>query len=211
MTQPQYLTRQALFRRRQRGDIWPVHDEMDYAASASTVVDDPREPSIVPTGVLDAAGEMLLKVHMPIKVPLGFAIPPVDRDDADEVVSYVPESQLIVSDIGLGRGYVTPEEADAGEIDGHEAHEEHPGQASIRIPATKEVIAAHGAMGEAAERVADQVTALHVDLTPEGIIVLRGLIAAQGEALIAFLQAAHTARAEGGEEDEDEDDGPEEA
>ncbi|ARB13851.1 hypothetical protein Ccr2_gp320 [Caulobacter phage Ccr2] len=211
MTQPQYLTRQALFRRRHRGDIWPVHDEMDYAASASTVVDDPREPSIVPTGVLDAAGEMLLKVHMPIKVPLGFAIPLVDRDDADEVVSYVPESQLIVSDIGLGRGYVTPEEADAGEIDGHEAHEEHPGQASIRIPATKAVIAAHGAMGEAAERVADQVTALHVDLTPEGIIVLRGLIAAQGEALIAFLQAAHTARAEGGEDDEDEDDGPEEA
>uniref|UniRef100_A0AB74UM26 Uncharacterized protein n=1 Tax=Caulobacter phage S2L TaxID=3348356 RepID=A0AB74UM26_9VIRU len=118
---------------------------------------------------------------------------------------------MIVSDIGLGRGYVTPEEADAGEIDGHEAHEEHPGQASIRIPATKAVIAAHGAMGEAAERVADQVTALHVDLTPEGIIVLRGLIAAQGEALIAFLQAAHTARAEGGEDDEDEDDGPEEA
>uniref|UniRef100_A0AB74UIT6 Uncharacterized protein n=1 Tax=Caulobacter phage BL57 TaxID=3348355 RepID=A0AB74UIT6_9VIRU len=195
MTQPQYLTRpqalRTLTRRTQRGDIWPVHDEMDYAASASTVVDDPREPNIIPTGILDAAGEMLLKVHMPIKVPMGFAIPEVEgRDDADEVVSYVPESQLIVSDIGVGRGYVTPEEADAGDED----DEETEGQVTVRIPATEAVIAAHAAMGEAAELVGAQVTALHLDLTPEGITVLRGLFAAQAEAMIAFLEVAHAAR-----------------
>ncbi|AXQ68520.1 hypothetical protein HOT99_gp097 [Caulobacter phage CcrBL10] len=206
MTQPQYLTRTQLPRRRlalrrlphgRSGPI-PTYDG-DYSFTADHLIDDPREPNIVPLGLLDARGEELLKVHMPIKVKMGFALPPSDRDTADEVVAYVPESQLIVSDIGLGQGYVTPKEADEAEdLEAEDDEDEEDGETtvSIRIPATEGVIAAHGLMQAAAEAVADQVTAMHVALTPEGLIVLRGLASAQTDALIAFLQAAHAARQE---------------
>ncbi|AFU86810.1 hypothetical protein D869_gp104 [Caulobacter phage CcrRogue] len=205
MTQPQYLTRAQLPRQRlplrrlspaDRSGPIPTYDG-DYSFTADHLIDDPREPNIVPIGLLDERGEMLLKVHMPIKVKMGFALPPSDRDDADEVVAYVPESQLIVSDIGLGQGFVTPKEADEAEdLDPEDDEDEGETTVSIRIPATESVIAAHGAMQEAAEAVADQVTAMHVALTPEGLIVLRGLASAQTDALIAFLQAAHAARQE---------------
>lgn len=204
---PQYLTRAQLPKtsrgkalRGPRADIWP---ENDYHAGATVVIDDPREPVIQPIGLLDASGEELLKVTMPIKVPMGFVIPTAqDHDDCDEVVQIVPESMLMVSDVGLGRGYVTPAEADSGYEDDEEegdgdgdAPEAGFTQVTVRIPATPEVVAAHTALGEATEIVGDQVSQMHLDLTPEGIVVLRGLMVAQTEALVAFLVTCHAARA----------------
>lgn len=85
-------------------------DDGSISWTADHVIDDPREPHITPIGVLDARGMMLLRVSIPIKVPLGFAIPQVREPEADCVETIVPEDMLAVSEVGLGVGYVTPDD-----------------------------------------------------------------------------------------------------
>lgn len=87
-------------------------DDGSISWTADHVIDDPREPHITPIGVLDARGMMLLRVSIPIKVPLGFAIPQVREPEADCVETIVPEDMLAVSEVGLGVGYVTPDEVE---------------------------------------------------------------------------------------------------
>lgn len=174
----QYLSAKTV---KPRADIWP---ENDYHAGATVVIDDPREPTIVATGVLDANGDMLLRVTTPIKVKMGFAIP--THDEADEVVSIVPESLLGVSDSGLGVGFVTPEEAEA--YDG-EHDEEDDAPQGLRVVATPELIAAHTALEAATRATAAQVGMIQTGVfEEEAFVILRGLAAAQTEALIAFLR-----------------------
>lgn len=85
--------------------------EGDYAWTADHLVDDPREPILTPTGVLDSRGQHLIRVRMPIKVPMGFHIPN-RSNEPDEVEYIVPEDQLSVSDSGMGVEHLSPEEAD---------------------------------------------------------------------------------------------------
>ncbi|AXQ68986.1 hypothetical protein HOU00_gp139 [Caulobacter phage CcrPW] len=95
----------------------PIPSEDGISWTADHVIDDPREPRITPTGILDHRGMMLLRVAVPIKVPMGFAIPQVNPPERDEVETLVPEDMLAVSEVGLGIGFVTPEEAEESEED----------------------------------------------------------------------------------------------
>lgn len=85
--------------------------DSDYGVTADHIVYEEREPTITPTGVLDHRGMMLLRVTVPIKVPIGFHRPP-GRDEATEVETILPEDMLAVSDIGVGLGYLEPHEVD---------------------------------------------------------------------------------------------------
>lgn len=105
----------------QRVTAWKNHrraagpvpsDDGSISWTADHVIDDPREPHITPIGILDARGMMLLRVSIPIKVPMGFAIPQPNPPEADEVETIVPEDMLAVSEVGLGVGYVTPDEVE---------------------------------------------------------------------------------------------------
>lgn len=197
MSRIQYRSRRALTvaARGPRADIWP---ENDYHAGATVVVDDPREPVIQAIGILDQHGDEMLKITMPIKVPMGFALPANEgHDDQDEVVSFIPESLLSVSNVGLGLGYVTPAEADEGyeEEDEEDGDAEEAGETvTVRIPATPEVVAAHAEMGAASEAVGAQINRLHLNTTEEGLLVLRGLISVQTDALVTFLRVCAAAR-----------------
>jgi hypothetical protein len=85
----------------------------DAFVTADHVIDDPREPRIVPTGILDERGMMLVRVTIPIKCKMGFArmLP----EDPGEVTTIVPEDMLAVSDIGEGLGFVEPHEVEGDE------------------------------------------------------------------------------------------------
>lgn len=100
--------------RRTRAYYAHEDEDGDVSLTADHVIDEPREPSLVPTGVLDANGQMLVRVTIPIKVPMGFAIPNPRRDGAGEVETIVPENMLQVSDISAGLGFLTPEEVEGG-------------------------------------------------------------------------------------------------
>lgn len=84
-----------------RGGLVPV--DADYAMTADVVIDDPREPQIVPTGVLDERGMMICRVSMPLKVKMGFHSR--HQPEPDEVVMMVPEDMLQISDCGAGMDY----------------------------------------------------------------------------------------------------------
>lgn len=88
-----------------------IHADEDgfVSATADHVIDDPRQPRIEQTGVLDERGQMLCRVTVPIKVKMGFHIPGQEPVD-EEVCSIVPEDMLQVSDCGVGLGHVTTEE-----------------------------------------------------------------------------------------------------
>lgn len=96
---------------RERGGLLPV--DQDYALTADTVVDDPREPQIVPTGVLDERGQMLCRVIMPLKVKMGFhsTMEPAEED----VMMLVPEDMLRISDCGAGMDYFDEADFDGGD------------------------------------------------------------------------------------------------
>lgn len=105
----QYLAERA------KGALIPA--DADFSMTADVVVDDPREPVITPIGVLDARGMMLVRVRVPIKVPMGFHSP-VDDPEPDEVEAILPEDMLAISDVGMGVESVTPDEVedDDGEV-----------------------------------------------------------------------------------------------
>ena len=85
--------------------------DMDFSMTADHLIDDPREPIITPTGVLDARGMMLVRVRVPIKVQMGFHSPVTDPEP-DEVEAILPEDMLAISDVGMGVASITPEEAE---------------------------------------------------------------------------------------------------
>ncbi len=93
----------------------PIHDDGDISLLNDTLIDEGREPVIIPTGVLDADGHMMVRVHMPIKIKCGFHIPGTPTSPTDPLDDYVAfvvsENDLSVSDSGIGIGFVTPEEA----------------------------------------------------------------------------------------------------
>lgn len=91
-----------------RGGLFPA--EQDYNATADHVLDDPREPRMVATGVYDASGEMLIRVTMPIKQRMGFATPGWQNEEGDEVEMVIAANMLNVSDGGHGCGHVSPDE-----------------------------------------------------------------------------------------------------
>jgi hypothetical protein len=105
---------------RPRGDILP--SDQDYGVTAGTVVVEEREPTITPTGVYDARGQMLCRVTLPIKVPVGFHIPG-PRRDTGEVSAIVAEDQLAVTDIP-GAGIAWVDLAEVEDDDGEEYDDE---------------------------------------------------------------------------------------
>lgn len=113
------LNRTAPFRVRPRLQqaIWGNGE--DLGMTASVVVDDPRQPRLEATGVLDARGKMLVRVIMPIKAPLGFQTPGRQYVE-DELEAIVPEDLLRVSTQG-GVGSIRTAE---GEDDEYEYDDE---------------------------------------------------------------------------------------
>ncbi len=104
-------------RRRTRAGIVPSEFGDGYLVTADHVIDDPREPRIMATGVLDSRGMMLMRVAMPIKVPMGFQFPCSKEPVQDEVEAIIPEDMLGVSDIGVGVGYLEPDEVEGDDVD----------------------------------------------------------------------------------------------
>lgn len=93
---------------RTRSAIIPAEGE--YFVTADHVIDDPREPHITPTGILDSRGMMLVRVTVPIKQKMGFGT--FGKPADEEVETVLPEDMLAVSDIGVGIGYIEPHEMD---------------------------------------------------------------------------------------------------
>ena len=100
----------------ERANAALIPADMDFSMTADHLIDDPREPIITPIGVLDHRGMMLVRVRIPIKVEMGFAIPNRSQEP-DEVEAILPEDMLAVSDIGEGVGHVSPDEAEAEDDD----------------------------------------------------------------------------------------------
>ncbi|UTC29131.1 hypothetical protein BAMBUS_00480 [Brevundimonas phage vB_BpoS-Bambus] len=117
---------------RPRGGPIPS-DDGSISWTADHLVDDPREPIITPVGVLDHRGMMLVRVRIPIKVPMGFH-KMWENQEPEEVEAIIPEDMLSVSDIGCGVDHVPPDEDDDGEDDG----------STVNL---SEVLAALGAQG----------------------------------------------------------------
>lgn len=101
-----------------RGAIM-IPEDTEFSMTADHVVYEEREPTITPLGILDHRGMMLLRVTVPIKQPIGFHLPPGPRH-ADEVETILPEDMLAVSDIGVGIGYLTPDEVEDDDEDGED-------------------------------------------------------------------------------------------
>lgn len=110
------LNRAAPFRARPRlqSAIWGDGDDMGM--TSSVVVDDPRQPRLEATGILDPRGKMLVRVIMPIKAPLGFQTPG-RRHVEDELEAIVPEDLLRVSTQGGVGSIRTGEDEDEYEYD----------------------------------------------------------------------------------------------
>lgn len=129
---------------RTKGAMIPA--DMDFSMTADHLVDEPREPIITPTGVLDERGMMLVRVRIPIKVQMGFAIPNPSQEP-DEVEAILPEDMLSVSDIGVGVAHVTPDEADE-EGDPDEDHENeaeaHEAGRSVKLSDILETLTGQG-------------------------------------------------------------------
>lgn len=97
-----------------RAGIWYEPVDGDSMATADHVIDEPREPRLIPTGILDANGEMLIRVVVPIKVKMGFHCPGLEPAE-EEVMTILPESLIhIAEDLpGEGIGWVDAAELDA--------------------------------------------------------------------------------------------------
>lgn len=91
-----------------RAEIIPT--EMEYGMTAGTVIDEPRQPMIMPTGVYDSRGKMILRVSIPITQSLGFMSRPEPEED-DHVHALVPEDMLMITDVhGHGVAFVDTSE-----------------------------------------------------------------------------------------------------
>lgn len=97
-------------------------DDQNGQATADHVIDDPRQPRIQATGVLNEQGEMIFRVAVPIKLArIGFGPHPdaPALDEEDEVHFIVTENQLHVIEDAVSPesiGYLTLEDVgDGGE------------------------------------------------------------------------------------------------
>lgn len=122
----------------ERANAALIPADMDFSMTADHLIDDPREPIITPIGVLDHRGMMLVRVRIPIKVEMGFAVPNRSQEP-DEVEAILPEDMLAVSDIGEGVGHVSPEEADDEDEDGDEE-----GGSSVNLSELLKAMASQG-------------------------------------------------------------------
>lgn len=100
-------------RRPTRAGVMPVYDEA--IATADHVHDDPRKPSIEGIGLLDARGERLFRVTIPVKQQMGFYTGGNAWTGVqDEVSMILPEDMIDVSHNGRG---LTGEEIDIDDGD----------------------------------------------------------------------------------------------
>jgi hypothetical protein len=107
--------------------------------TADHVIDDPREPTITPLGVLDHRGKMLLRVTVPIKQKMGFHT--FIQPEPDEVETILPEDMLAVSDIGVGIAHLEPHEVDGPDDD----EDDEPGEApQVRLSEVIRSLTAQG-------------------------------------------------------------------
>lgn len=93
-----------------RGAIIPA--EMDFSMTADHLVEEPRDPRIIPTGVLDEAGNMICRVIVPIKQQMGFFTGgnAWTGDAEEEVVLLQTDNMIRMSDCGIGIESVDPAE-----------------------------------------------------------------------------------------------------
>lgn len=91
----------------------PIGDG-DVSWTADHVIDEPREPVIVPIGVLDSRGEMLVRITMPIKQRMGFNTGSADwRGEVEDTVETVIAQDMVsVSDCGAGIAHIEPHECE---------------------------------------------------------------------------------------------------
>lgn len=98
----------------------------DFSWTAEVLVDDPREPQLFATGILDPLGDPIIRVVTPVKLDkIGFdfsdipayAAAQAAQDQFDEVVAYTTESQLSVVQDAPGEGitHVHPDMLEDGE------------------------------------------------------------------------------------------------
>lgn len=116
------------FRKISPKGVLPIQNDWgDISFIGDTLIDDPREPVIMPTGILNAEGHMLVRVHMPIKTKCGFHHPTKPAEPENPLDDYaafvIGEEELMVSDSGIGIGFVTPKEA--AEMEGPEEMPDH--------------------------------------------------------------------------------------
>ena len=96
-----------------RSEIWPDMDD-GYCAGASTLIDEPRQPQIAETGILDARGVPLVRVTFPVKVKMGFHPPKPSEDIPETVGVVIPADMLSVTETpGGGMGYVDLSEVES--------------------------------------------------------------------------------------------------
>ena len=68
------------------------------AYTAATVIDDPRQPRIIRTGILDRRGEMIVRVVQLQRVPMGFATG--CQPQPDSITTWLPESLVQITQPG---------------------------------------------------------------------------------------------------------------
>ena len=97
--------------------------DVEFCMTADHVVDAPREPRVIPTGVFDADGHMICRVIVPIKQQMGFNTGGnAWTGDVEEDVVLLQTSNMIrMSDCGIGIESVGLDELEEGyEDDGDE-------------------------------------------------------------------------------------------
>lgn len=100
---------------RHRAALIPA--DMDFSMTADHLVDDPREPRVMPTGVLDERGNMICRIFIPIKQQLGFYTGgnAWTGDCEEDVVLMQTADMIQMSDIGIGIESVDPSELEGDE------------------------------------------------------------------------------------------------
>lgn len=100
-------------------------EDGDISMTSDTYIEDQRQPILTPTGVLDASGDMIIRVAMPIREKVGFAIPN-PKNPPDMVEYLAPAESLTIVEENMG-GVSSVTEAEALEIDPHLYGEEGDG------------------------------------------------------------------------------------
>lgn len=88
--------------------------DVDFSMTADHLYEVPRETRVIPTGVLDGDGNMICRVHIPIKQQLGFNTGGnAWTGDVEEEVVLMQTANLIrMSDCGMGIESIDPSELD---------------------------------------------------------------------------------------------------
>ena len=97
-------------RRTTQGALIPC--DQDFSMTADHLVEVPREPRVIPTGVLDEKGNMICRVIVPIMQQIGFNTGGnAWTGEAEEEVVLLQTADMIrFSDAGIGIESVDPSE-----------------------------------------------------------------------------------------------------